>query len=360
MLIVNFLFKEHLRETNPYTAGSKKGDIYSFAIVLQEIITRCEPFDYNDEGRTSYEPNEILDRVRMGGSPPFRPTIGQIEDCPRNLIKLMEMCWNEDPEERPSFMRIKPIFKKISNGLTSQNFLDNLLKRMEQYAENLEKMVEKETQVVLEEKKKADELLYQILPQYIAEELKSGRRCAPESFDSVSIFQSDIVGFTTLSSKSNPMQVVTLLNDLYTCFDDIINFFDAFKFETIGDAYLVASGLPIRNGNQHAKEIAQMALKLRTAVENFRIPHLPGTKLRLRIGINSGPCDAGVVGSKMPKYIVFGETVQIATKLESLGEPMKIHISESTKNILDTFECFNVTKRGTVEIKVSEENLILN
>nr|XP_027201054.1 atrial natriuretic peptide receptor 1-like isoform X2 [Dermatophagoides pteronyssinus] len=341
---------EHLRSPDPYNIGSQKGDIYSFGIILQEVITRCEPFETSTEDKNSLEPTEILDRVKMGGEVPFRPVVN-CEDCPRNLIKLMETCWSENPENRPEFVKIKPYFKKISKGLTSTNFLDNLLKRMEQYTENLEKIVEEKTAIVIEEKNRADELLYQILPQFVADELKSGRHCVPESFESVTIFHSDIVGFTTISSQSNPMQVVNLLNNLYTCFDGTIGYFDAFKFETIGDAYMVASGLPIRNGNNHAKEIAMMALKLSKVVETFRIPHLPKTKLKLRIGINSGPCDAGVVGSKMPKYIVFGETVNIATKLEYHGEPMKIHISETTKNLLDTFNCFGITERGKIDIK---------
>ena len=342
---------EHLRSTEPYKCGSKKGDVYSFGIILQEVITRCEPFESSTEDKSCLEPTEILDRVKMGGEVPFRPVVN-CEDCPRNLIKLMETCWSENPDIRPDFVKIKPYFKKISKGLTSTNFLDNLLNRMEQYAENLEKIVEEKAAIVIEEKNRAEELLYQILPQFVANELKAGRHCVPESFESVTIFHSDIVGFTTISSQSNAMQVVNLLNDLYTCFDATIGYFDAFKFETIGDAYMVASGLPIRNGDSHAKEIAMMALKLCKAVDKFRIPHLPKTKLKLRIGINSGPCDAGVVGSKMPKYIVFGETVIIATKMESHGEPMKIHISESTKKLLDTFKCFNISERGKINIKV--------
>ncbi|OTF80151.1 Guanylate cyclase-like protein, partial [Euroglyphus maynei] len=341
---------EHLRSPEPYNCGSQKGDIYSFGIILQEVITRCEPFESSTEDKTCQEPTEILDRVKMGGEVPFRPVV-HCEDCPHNLIKLMETCWSENPDSRPDFVKIKPYFKKISKGLTSTNFLDNLLKRMEQYTENLEKIVEEKAAIVIEEKNRAEDLLHQILPQFVANELKSGRHCVPESFESVTIFHSDIVGFTTISSQSNPMQVVNLLNNLYTCFDSTIGYFDAFKFETIGDAYMVASGLPIRNGDNHAKEIAMMALKLSKVVETFRIPHLPKTKLRLRIGINSGPCDAGVVGSKMPKYIVFGETVVIATKMESHGEPMKIHISETTKKLLDSFNCFGMSERGKIDIK---------
>lgn len=314
-----------MRTEEPLACGSKKGDIYSFAIVVQEIITRAYPFEFNlKKDKRSFEPNEIIDRIKMGLNPPFRPET-QSEDCPPKLMRVVEACWDESPDARPEFIKIKAAMRKISQGMSSSNFIDNLLKRMEAYSKNLEDLVEEKTQTIVEEKMKTEELLYQLLPRYIANELKSGRYVKPETFDSVTIFFSDIVGFTTLSAQSNPMQVVDLLNDLYTSFDALINTFDAYKIETIGDAYMVASGVPIRNGNEHAKEISLMSLKLRVLVDKFKIRHLPTTKLRLRIGIHSGPCAAGVVGTKMPKYLLFGDTVNTASRMESQGNH-KFHL----------------------------------
>jgi atrial natriuretic peptide receptor A len=120
-------------------------------------------------------------------------------------------------------------------------------------------------------------------------------------YDQVTIYFSDIVGFTSISAESTPMQVVNLLNDLYTCFDKIVGHFDVYKVETIGDAYMVVSGLPVRNGDLHAREIARMALALLAKVRSFKIHHRPDEKLKLRIGIHSGSCCAGVVGLKMPR-----------------------------------------------------------
>ena len=118
---------------------------------------------------------------------------------------------------------------------------------------------------------------------------------------------------------SNPLQVVALLNELYSLFDDKIAQFDAYKIETIGDAYMIASGVPTKNGNQHAKEIALLAVEMLAIVDTFKIQHLPTYKLRLRIGIHTGPCCTGVVGTKMPKYLLFGETVDVAQQMESNG-----------------------------------------
>ncbi|KAL3253719.1 hypothetical protein MRX96_054498 [Rhipicephalus microplus] len=310
---------EFLRLKEPRQHSSQKGDIYAFAIILQEVITRSGPYESLERigrARSVMEPEEILDRVKMGTTPPFRPEVSP-DECPADMLRLMRACWAEAPTDRPTISEVRHAVKKITKGLSSKNFFDNLLQRMEQYANNLESLVEEKTQSLLEEKKRTDELLYQLLPKYVADELKKGSHVQPEAFESVTIFFSDIVGFTSLSADSSPMQVVTLLNDLYTCFDAIIDKHDAYKVETIGDAYLVASGLPIRNGNEHVREIARIALSLRHQLQFFKIRHLPKRKLQLRIGIHSGPCVAGVVGLKMPKYCLFGDTVNTASRMET-------------------------------------------
>lgn len=228
---------------------------------------------------------------------------------------------------------------------------------MEMYANNLEELVEERTQDYLEEKKKCEKLLYQLLPQSVAAQLISGQPVVAETFDQVTIYFSDIVGFTAISAESTPMQVVQFLNDLYTCFDSIVENFDVYKVETIGDAYMVVSGLPIRNDNFHAREIARLALALLEAVHNFRIHHRPNDRLKLRIGLHTGPCVAGVVGQKMPRYCLFGDTVNTASRMESNGEALKIHISENTKLALDEFGSFVTTRRGLVPMKGKGEML---
>lgn len=182
------------------------------------------------------------------------------------------------------------------------NIFDNMMAMMEKYANNLEQLVDERTDQLQEEKKKTEALLLEMLPRPVAEQLKRGNKVEAESYDMVTIYFSDIVGFTSMSAESTPLQVVDFLNDLYTCFDSIIGNYDVYKVETIGDAYMVVSGLPIRNGNIHAGEIASMSLHLLEAIREFKIRHRPNDTLKLRIGIHSGPVCAGVVGLKMPRY----------------------------------------------------------
>ncbi|XP_068589346.1 atrial natriuretic peptide receptor 1-like [Cebidichthys violaceus] len=337
---------ELLRTDCPPPCGTQRGDVYSFSIILQEVALLRGVFHLDSLTLT---PKEIVEAVRHGGAPPLRPSLC-VHSHSEDLGVLMQRCWSEGPHERPDFNSIKILLRKQHRGYGS-NILDNLLSRMEQYANNLEELVEERTQAYHEEKRKAEALLYQILPHSVAEQLKRGETVQAEAFDSVTIYFSDIIGFTALSAESTPLQVVTLLNDLYTCFDAIIDNFDVYKVETIGDAYMVVSGLPVRNGKLHGREVARMSLALLDTVKSFRIRHRANQQLRLRIGIHSGPVCAGVVGLKMPRYCLFGDTVNTASRMESNGEALRIHVSEATREVLQEFNCFQLEFRGEIEMK---------
>ena len=126
--------------------------------------------------------------------------------------------------------------------------------------------------------------------------------------------------------------------------------YDVYKVETIGDAYMVASGVPVSNGSHHAVEIAKMSLDLLAKVLTFEIQHKPGYRLRLRMGMHSGSVVGGVVGTKIPHYSIFGSTLEIAALMEPTGLPMKIQMSESTTAILDQTGGFEFTPRGIVHL----------
>ncbi|XP_051521502.1 retinal guanylyl cyclase 2 isoform X1 [Myxocyprinus asiaticus] len=335
---------ELLRDLENPRKGTYKGDVYSFAIILQEVVVRGAPYCM-----LGLSPEEIIRKVKK--PPPMcRPTVAP-DQAPLECIQLMKQCWGEQPDRRPSFEEIFDQFKLINKGKKT-NIIDSMLRMLEQYSSNLEDLIRERTEELEVEKQRTEKLLAEMLPPSVAEALKTGVSVEPEYFDQVTIYFSDIVGFTTISSLSDPIEVVDLLNDLYSLFDAVLGSHDVYKVETIGDAYMVASGLPKRNGNNHAAEIANMSLNILSSVGSFKMRHMPDVPVRIRIGIHSGSCVAGVVGLTMPRYCLFGDTVNTASRMESTGLPYRIHVNISTVNILRSLnDGYKIEVRGKTELK---------
>uniref|UniRef100_A0A663MSC6 Guanylate cyclase n=1 Tax=Athene cunicularia TaxID=194338 RepID=A0A663MSC6_ATHCN len=341
---------EHLRHADV----SQKGDVYSYGIIAQEIILRRETF-YTGHCQDS---KEKLYRVESGkGVKPFRPDLSleTVGERHVEVYTLVKSCWEEDPEKRPDFKKIESTLAKIfSNyhGQTNESYMDTLIRRLQLYSRNLEHLVEERTELYKAERDRADRLNFMLLPRPVVKSLKETGLVEPELFEEVTIYFSDIVGFTTLCKYSTPMEVVDMLNDIYKNFDHILDHHDVYKVETIGDAYMVVSGLPKRNGNRHAVDISMMALDILSFMGSFELRHLPDLPVWIRIGIHSGPCAAGVVGIKMPRYCLFGDTVNTASRMESSGLPLRIHVSGSTINILKRTDCrFQYEVRGETPLK---------
>ncbi|XP_020822370.1 retinal guanylyl cyclase 1 [Phascolarctos cinereus] len=335
---------ELLRNEALERQGTLQGDVFSVGIIMQEVVCRCEPY-----AMLELTPEEIVQKVQ---SPPpmCRPSVS-IDQAPMECIQLMKQCWAEQPDLRPTVDTTFDLFKNINKGRKT-NIIDSMLRMLEQYSSNLEDLIRERTEELELEKQKTDKLLTQMLPPSVADALKLGIPVEPEYFEEVTLYFSDIVGFTTISAMSEPIEVVDLLNDLYTLFDAIIGSHDVYKVETIGDAYMVASGLPKRNGQRHAAEIANMSLDILSSVGSFRMRHMPEVPVRIRIGLHSGPCVAGVVGLTMPRYCLFGDTVNTASRMESTGLPYRIHVNLSTVKILQGLnEGFQIEVRGKTELK---------
>ncbi|XP_057716108.1 uncharacterized protein LOC130931368 isoform X2 [Corythoichthys intestinalis] len=224
-------------------------------------------------------------------------------------------------------------------------------KQMTEWIQNYAHSLKEKTEDLRRQRKLAEDLLHQMLPKSVARQLRRHKHVEAESYEKVTIFFSDIVGFTSISASCTPLQVVEMLNNLYVCFDTRIDSYDVYKVETIGDAYMVVSGLPERNGDRHADEIAKMALDLVAAVRQVAIPHMPNQRLQLRAGIHTGPCVAGIVGSKMPRYCLFGDTVNTASRMESTSLPQKIHTSSETYLALIKDYAYELQLRGEIEVK---------
>ncbi|GAA6084644.1 retinal guanylyl cyclase 2-like isoform X1 [Tachysurus ichikawai] len=292
---------------------------------------------------------EIIQKIKK--PPPLCRPVVSPDYAPMECIQLIKQCWNEQPERRPAFDEIFEQFRNINKGKKT-NIIDSMLRMLEQYSSNLEELIRERTEELEIEKQKTEKLLTQMLPPSVAEALKVGGTVEPEYFDNVTLYFSDIVGFTTISANSEPIEVVDLLNDLYTLFDAIIGNHDVYKVETIGDAYMVASGVPVPNGDRHAAEITNMALDILSTIGTFKMRHMPDVPVRIRIGLHTGSCVAGVVGLTMPRYCLFGNTVNIASRMESTGMPYRIHVSHTTvKILLNLKEGYQVQIRGRTELK---------
>ncbi len=189
------------------------------------------------------------------------------------------------------------------------------------------------------------QLLLNILPVTIAERLKYGERTIADNFEATVLFI-DIVGFTEFSNYMPPENVVEFLNNIFSRFDTILENFQAEKIKTIGDSYMLVSGLPDPNQN-HAKIIANIALAMKKTLSEYNIEN--NTHYQIRIGIASGAVTAGIVGFKKFSYDVWGKTVNIASRMESQGIANQIQVAESTYLMLK--DDFEFEKRGDIAIK---------
>jgi adenylate cyclase len=197
-----------------------------------------------------------------------------------------------------------------------------------------------------QQRQQADRLLINILPYQIAQRLKLGTRTIAESLDQVSVLFADLVDFTAASSEMTPQQLVKLLNEIFSVFDQLAEFHKLEKIKTIGDAYMVAGGLPTPN-DYHNESIAEFALDMREAIQDFKGPD--GNPFQLRIGIHTGPVIAGVIGRRKFAYDLWGDTVNIASRMEATGESQRIQVTPEMYDLIQ--DKFLFEKRGYVSVK---------
>lgn len=196
------------------------------------------------------------------------------------------------------------------------------------------------------EQENSERLLRNILPEEIVKQLKQSHGAIAQQFDDVTILFADLVGFTLLSTRLNPIELVNLLNQIFSVFDELAGHLGLEKIKTIGDAYMVAAGLPTPRMD-HAEAIADMALAMLAAVAQFQAQQ--HETIQIRIGINTGVVVAGVIGKNKFIYDLWGDAVNVASRMESSGFPGSIQVTTETYERLKDKYLFE--KRGTVEIK---------
>lgn len=208
------------------------------------------------------------------------------------------------------------------------------------------RLIKEQVQAIATEQARSEELLLNVLPPAIAQRLKFEHRSIADGFPQVSVLFADIVGFTKMSERLSPEELVERLNLMFSSFDDLVDKLKLEKIKTIGDAYMVAGGLHSHEYD-HAQTIAEMALGMKRRTDEFS--HRFGEDLNIRIGIHTGPVVAGVIGKRKFIYDVWGDTVNTASRMESHSEPGRIQVSEAMYFLLK--DMYELIPRGEIEVK---------
>ena len=304
---------ELLRVESRNTAAT---DVYSFGIILYEVYSRRDPY----EGEN---PRHVL-RLVADKAVNKRPPVPKA--CPSQVQSLMSDCLEADPKQRPTFEEI-----------------DTRLKRAD--VKNVEPGMNLS---------KASISLFDIFPRHIAESLRDGRTVEPEQRELVTIFFSDIVGFTNISGTLPPRKVADMLDRLYQKFDALTEKHDIFKVETIGDAYMAVTNLVKDQPDDHVNRIAEFSIDAIKAANNTLIDVDEPDKgyVEIRVGFHSGPVVADVVGTRNPRYCLFGDTVNTASRMESNSKKNRIHCSARAADLLlQQHPSLPITSRGLISIK---------
>lgn len=255
----------------------------------------------------------------------------------RHLTLITQKVASGDFNHKVSFMGD---FSQAFNSMTQQ------LKEAFEKIEMQKEILGMQSELILREKDKSEKLLLNTLPVKVVNELKEFGKSEPHLFDNVTVFFSDIVGFTEKSNFLEPKVLISELNDIFTGFDKIVMKNSCERIKTIGDAYLCVCGMPLPNPD-HAYNIVKSAVEMIEFIKKRNEGSVH--KWNIRVGVNSGSVIGGIVGVKKYIYDVFGDAVNTASRMESNSFPMRINVSESTYNLVK--DSFEFTDRGEVEVK---------
>jgi ligand-binding sensor domain-containing protein/class 3 adenylate cyclase/predicted metal-dependent HD superfamily phosphohydrolase len=243
--------------------------------------------------------------------------------------------------------------KRINRVVSQKRILERQIRERTSKIMLQKEEIEKQKELIEEEQKKSESLLRNMLPMEMAEELKNKGKASARSYSMASVMFTDFKGFTKIAQKLRPKELVEKLDICFGKFDEIIEKYNIEKIKTIGDSYMCAGGIPIRN-KSNPIDIVLAGLEIQHFVREFQKQNAdPDIIWELRIGINTGELIAGVIGKKRLAYDIWGDTVNIAARLEAYGEIGKVNISQSTYEFVKEF--FVCKRRGKIEVKYKAE-----
>jgi adenylate cyclase len=256
------------------------------------------------------------------------------------LLNLEEKDKEEFPDIFSKLLSEYQKLLKLTAKITSLG--DSAHSKMERMQEELQATLD----LLQVEQQKSQDLLHNILPVAIARRMQNNEHSIADKFDSVSVLFADIAGFTSIASKSTPQDLVRALDSIFSEFDRLMGVFGVEKIKTIGDSYMAVAGMPEATAD-HADRVVKLALAMLESAQKFTFGD--GLKLNVRIGINTGEVVAGVIGKVKFAYDLWGDTVNIASRMESTGEVGKIHVSQSTYEALK--DSYEFEERDEIEVK---------
>merc|ERR1711937_829497 len=284
---------------------SQKTDVYSFGVLLIEIFTRCK--------LTVSDMRLVVPK-----------------EAPSFAVSLIRQCLHANPHKRPTFAEIQ------EHILAEHNTLKKSASMIP-----------------------ARNIMFSHLPAKIAEDIKMGRNPSSTSYKCLTLLMSDIVGYTQLTEQLGPESVTRLLNQFYTQLDDLVTKYHLYKIETIGDAYFAVGGM-LEDENVDTNHCARVMAFSEEAIQAAKEICIPSDEentsanIRIRIGIHSGPCVGAVVGSLNPKFSLYGDTVNVVSRVESTGRPNSVHVSSDAAELLrkqDLQMSMDLQYRGSTKLK---------
>ncbi len=248
---------------------------------------------------------------------------------------------------------VRSLSKKLERSEKNRSLLEQMWDRNSKLFQTLNTEIEQQRELIQKqhreleiERQKSENLLLNILPRPIAQRLKEDQSVIADHYNSATVLFTDIVGFTELSENLTPSELVRFLNQIFSTFDSLVEKYRLEKIKTVGDAYMVAGGIPEPRPD-HVDAVADLALEMRNSLANFHTEKIQS--VCMRTGIHTGPAVAGVIGTKKFIYDVWGDTVNTASRMESHGVGGEIQVSEATYKVLK--DKYILEQRGMIEIK---------